>query len=122
MESGLLWSDTIIKGGILLKPKLTAEETDERVLYHAGLIIDKGLTVREAEKISVWSRTTIDMDVSVRLPQINTERGKEARTVLDQHYSERCIRGGIASGQKKKLQRMSEDAHTTDGAMPQTRE
>lgn len=104
-----------------MNPKLTAEETDERVLYHASLVIDKRLTIREAAKISKWGKTTVDIDVSFRLPQINAERGKEARIILDQNYSERNTRGGVASGQKKKLQRMSENAHMTDGATPQTR-
>lgn len=82
--------------------KLSVTEQDERVEKHADLIIEGKRTVREVSKITKWSRTTVDVDITKRLPDINLQKAAQVRVILDQNYSERNIRGGRVSGHKKK--------------------
>ena len=46
------------------------------------------------------SKSTVHKDVAERLPQIDVELAKEARSVLDVNKSERHIRGGMATRKK----------------------
>jgi len=78
---------------------LTLDELNERVKRH-GELVAGGKTVRAVAKETGWSKTTVDVDVAVRLLNVNPELAEEARKVLDQNYRERSIRGGRASQAK----------------------
>ena len=62
--------------------------------------MEKSATVRQAAKNFGVSKSTVHKDVAERLPQIDVELAKEARSVLDVNKSERHIRGGMATRKK----------------------
>ena len=59
-------------------------------------------TVRQAAKVHAVSKSTVHMDVSKRLKNIDPDLYDEVRAVLDINKSQRHIRGGIATKEKYK--------------------
>lgn len=66
----------------------------------AKYIVENNATVRQTAKKFGISKSTVHMDVTERLPQINPSLAKKARKVLDINKSERHIRGGLATREK----------------------
>lgn len=81
--------------GISLKPYI-----EKRAVEIGTYIVEKSATVRQAAKNFGVSKSTVHKDVAERLPQIDVELAKEARSVLDVNKSERHIRGGMATRKK----------------------
>ncbi len=81
--------------GIFLKPYI-----EKRAVEIGTYIVEKSATVRQAAKNFGVSKSTVHKDVAERLPQIDVELAKEARSVLDVNKSERHIRGGMATRKK----------------------
>ena len=73
---------------------------EKRAVEIGTYIVEKNATVRQAAKNFGVSKSTVHKDVAERLPQIDVELAKEARSVLDVNKSERHIRGGMATRQK----------------------
>ena len=73
---------------------------EKRVVEIGTYIVEKSATVRQAAKNFGVSKSTVHKDVAERLPQIDVELAKEARSVLDVNKSERHIRGGMATRKK----------------------
>ena len=73
---------------------------EKRAVEIGTYIVEKSATVRQAAKSFGVSKSTVHKDVAERLPQINVELAKEARSVLDVNKSERHIRGGMATRKK----------------------
>lgn len=73
---------------------------EKRAVEIGTYIVEKNATVRQAAKNFGVSKSTVHKDVAERLPQINVELAKEARSVLDVNKSERHIRGGMATRKK----------------------
>ncbi len=73
---------------------------EKRAVEIGTYIVEKSATVRQAAKNFGVSKSTVHKDVAERLPQINVELAKEARSVLDVNKSERHIRGGMATRKK----------------------
>jgi putative DeoR family transcriptional regulator, stage III sporulation protein D len=84
----------------LFRYKLTEDEMFDRVFEHTYLIIDKGMTIREASDITGWSKTTVDIDVTERLRKLDSDLADEVQKILDEHYEQRCIRGARATREK----------------------
>lgn len=76
---------------------------EERVLEVANYIIESKATIRKTAKVFGVSKSTIHKDMTERLPKINPQIAKEAKTVLDLNKSERHIRGGKATKMKYKI-------------------
>ena len=76
------------------------EELQKRACEVAVYLIETGATVRSAARHFGISKSTVHKDVAERLPQIDVELAKEARSVLDVNKSERHIRGGMATRKK----------------------
>ena len=72
----------------------------------AKYIIENNATVRQTAKQYGISKSTVQKDVTERLPQINPALAKTARKVLDVNKSERHIRGGLATREKYLHQHM----------------
>lgn len=73
---------------------------ENRAVEIGTYIVEKSATVRQAAKNFGVSKSTVHKDVAERLPQIDVELAKEARSVLDVNKSERHIRGGMATRKK----------------------
>ena len=73
---------------------------EKRAVEIGTHIVEKSATVRQAAKNFGVSKSTVHKDVAERLPQIDVELAKEARSVLDVNKSERHIRGGMATRKK----------------------
>ena len=73
---------------------------EKRAVEIGTYIVEKSATVRLAAKNFGVSKSTVHKDVAERLPQIDVELAKEARSVLDVNKSERHIRGGMATRKK----------------------
>ena len=73
---------------------------EKRAVEIGTYIVEKSATVRQAAKNFGVSKSTVHKDVAQRLPQIDVELAKEARSVLDVNKSERHIRGGMATRKK----------------------
>ena len=73
---------------------------EKRAVEIGTYIVEKNATVRQAAKNFGVSKSTVHKDVAERLPQIDVELAKEARSVLDVNKSERHIRGGMATREK----------------------
>ena len=75
---------------------------ENRVLDVAKYIIDSKSTIRKTAKIFGVSKSTIQKDMTERLPLINPQIAEQAKIVLDINKSERHIRGGKATKMKYK--------------------
>ena len=73
---------------------------EKRAVEIGTYIVEKSAPVRQAAKHFGVSKSTVHKDVAERLPQIDVELAKEARSVLDVNKSERHIRGGMATRKK----------------------
>jgi len=73
---------------------------EKRAVEIGTYIVEKSATVRQAARNFGVSKSTVHKDVAERLPQIDVELAKEARSVLDVNKSERHIRGGMATRKK----------------------
>lgn len=73
---------------------------EKRAVEIGTYIVEKSATVRQAAKNFGVSKSTVHKDVAERLPQIDVELAKEARSVLDVNKSEQHIRGGMATRKK----------------------
>ena len=74
---------------------------EERAITIANYIIDHNATVRQTAKAFGVSKSTVHKDVTDRLVQINPALARQARSVLDVNKSERHIRGGLATIDKR---------------------
>ncbi|TYP58802.1 sporulation transcriptional regulator SpoIIID [Thermosediminibacter litoriperuensis] len=72
----------------------------ERILAIASYIIETKATVRQAAKIFGVSKSTVHKDMTERLPEINPEKAKLVKEVLEFNKAERHIRGGRATRRK----------------------
>lgn len=72
----------------------------ERILEIASYIIETRATVRQAGKVFGVSKSTVHKDMTERLPEINPEKAKKVKEVLEFNKAERHIRGGRATRKK----------------------
>lgn len=72
----------------------------ERILEVANYIIDTKATVRQAAKVFGVSKSTVHKDMTERLIDINPEKAKLVKEVLEFNKAERHIRGGRATKKK----------------------
>ncbi len=78
------------------------EDIKQRIIIEAEYITKTGATVRETALVFHFSKSTVHKDVSERLKTIDKELYKKVKKVLEKNFSERHIRGGLAT--KKKYQ------------------
>ena len=72
----------------------------ERTLEVARYIAQSHETIRAAAKVFNLSKSTVHNDISKRLPKADKELFEEVKVVLDENFSEKHIRGGMATKQK----------------------
>ena len=76
------------------------QEVIERVKKEAEYIIKNKATIRMAARRFCLSKTTVHLDVTVRLFYIDKGAYKNVRKVLDYNISQRALRGGMATKAK----------------------
>lgn len=76
----------------------------ELICREAQYIIENNATVRQTGKYFGRSKSAIHQDIRDRLPRINHALAVEASRVLDVNYTERTMRGGLAT--KAKYEKM----------------
>ncbi len=74
--------------------------TDLRAIELAQYIIETNGTVRSAAKKFGISKSTVHVDVSKRLKNLNPSLFTQVRKVLETNKAERHLRGGMATKQK----------------------
>lgn len=74
----------------------------ERVLSTAEYVAATGATVRAAAKRAGVSKSTVHLDLSERLKQIDARLYAAVSSVMERNRSERHIRGGLATKMKYK--------------------
>lgn len=72
----------------------------ERCRQVAMFIIKNNATVRKAAEYFGISKTTVHIDITKRLPNINKKLAKQANEVLQRNKRECCMRGGLATKAK----------------------
>ncbi len=72
----------------------------DRILEIAEYIISTKATVRQAAKVFGVSKSTVHKDMTERLVEINPEKAKLVKEVLEFNKAERHIRGGRATRRK----------------------
>ena len=71
-------------------------------MAEADHIIRTGDTVRGTAKVFGVSKTTVHIDMTMRLPRIHSRKAKEVNKVLEFNFNEKHIRGGTALREKCK--------------------
>lgn len=74
---------------------------EERVIKSAELL-SEGSTVRAVAEKTGWSKSTIHLDVTVRIRLIDRELYEKCQEVLLINHKERCYRGGEATKNKRR--------------------
>ena len=72
----------------------------ERTLEEALFITKNKATIRQTAANSDDSKSTTHTDLTVRLPNYSPLLAKKVRKILNKNYSERHIRGGMATKKK----------------------
>ncbi len=72
----------------------------ERTLEEALFITKNKATIRQTAANSDVSKSTTHTDLTVRLPNYSPLLAKKVRKILNKNYSERHIRGGMATREK----------------------
>ena len=84
----------------------------ERVLSESEYIIDSKDTIRATADVFGVSKSTVHVDVSKRLRKIDKSLYAKVKTILDENFNEKHIRGGDAT--RKKYLSKSLDAPETE--------
>ena len=72
----------------------------ERIKETAAYIVEHNATVRAAAKVMGVSKSTVHTDMAVRLVEIDREKYKIVRAILDKNREERHVRGGEKTREK----------------------
>lgn len=79
---------------------------EERCVTIGQYIADTGGTVRAAARHFGVSKSSVHKDMDERLPRLNQTLASQVREVLKYNKSVRHLRGGEATRQKYRLQRL----------------
>ena len=81
---------------------------EERSVQLGEYIVEHKATVRAAAKIFGVSKSTVHMDVTDRLKNVDSALFSQVRQVLDSNKAQRHIRGGLATKEKYKKEKKLE--------------
>lgn len=73
-----------------------------RVIKHAHMFLERGATIRSVAKKSIYSKSTIHLDLTKRLPKIHLELYEKVLEKILFHKNIRHILGGEATKNKFK--------------------
>ena len=72
----------------------------------ASYMLEKKCTIRECAKHFGISKSTVHLDVSVRLRKINKDLYSQVKELLEYHREVRHLRGGMATKEKYKSKKL----------------
>lgn len=75
---------------------------EQRVLEIANYVLENKCTVREVGKVFCVSKSTAHKDLSERLPYLDKNLYRQVSEVMDENWSARYLRGGMATKKKYK--------------------
>ena len=75
-------------------------DPEQRALLLGEYIVEHGATVRAAARAFGCSKSTVLIDVSVRLRTVGPELFRQVQMVLARNKAERHLRGGAATREK----------------------
>lgn len=78
------------------------EDLMERCKILGTYIFENSATIRQAARRFSYSKSTVHIDVSRRLKEIDVELFERARKVLENNFEEKHLRGGMATKNKYK--------------------
>lgn len=73
------------------------KEISERVLSAAHLLIAENSTIRDIAKKMGFSKSTIHIDLSIRLKEINNELYQKIKKIFMINQNEKHLRGGLST-------------------------
>lgn len=73
---------------------------EKRVLSVTDYIIENKATIREAAKVFGVSKATIQMDITIRIYELNPQKASEVEKVILSNKIQRHLRGGEATRRK----------------------
>lgn len=73
---------------------------NDRVLQAANLLIKNKSNIREIAKELGYSKSTIHIDLSVRLKDLNLELYQKIKEIFQINQAEKHIRGGLSTKRK----------------------
>ncbi len=73
------------------------KKISKRVIEAANLLIADGTTIREIAKKMGYSKSTIHMDLSVRLKELNSDLYEKIKTIFKINQEEKHLRGGLST-------------------------
>lgn len=82
------------------KVKALIGNVEKRCVEIGEYIRDTGATVRQAAAVFGISKSTVHIDVTKRLRDIDKLLYDDVKTVLDENKAQRHIRGGLATREK----------------------
>jgi len=80
--------------------KAVNSNVEKRCIEIGNYIKNTGATVRKAGAVFGISKSTVHIDVTKRLYEIDRELYKDVEKVLQENKAQRHIRGGIATKEK----------------------
>ena len=81
------------------------EEIKQRTLKAARFIVENNSTIRKTAQNLGYSKTTIHIDLTERLPAYDKDLAKQVRLVIEVNKQERAFRGGMALKNKYLMQK-----------------
>ena len=81
---------------------------ETRVLNVTECFLENNTTVREISNVFGFGKSTIHLDLTMRLSQINPALANKVKAILDKHKKEKHITGGNAT--KEKYARLKENS------------
>ena len=78
------------------------EDLMERCKVLGTFIFENNATIRQAARRFSYSKSTVHIDVSRRLKEVDVELFERARKVLENNFEEKHLRGGMATKNKYK--------------------
>lgn len=86
----------------MAKSKRNQDYLRDRVLKHARLMLERGATVRSVAQKTGYSKTTVFLDLTQRLQEINYDLFLKVEEILEYNASVRHLRGGEVTRKKFK--------------------
>lgn len=81
------------------------KDLENRIYLESNYILKNKCTIRSMVNVFNVSKSTIHYDLSIRLKKINFTMYKKVNKILKYNFSQRHIRGGLATQKKYKNKR-----------------
>lgn len=84
-------------------------DCQERAVIFGEYILETGATVRRAAAVFGMSKSTVHKDVTEKLKKVDPSLFGQVKTVLENNKAQRHIRGGLATKEKYRKKRASQN-------------